>query len=349
LDNEKNQSVLAIIKNVLKNPKTEHIGQIQFEFNCPSVKCKNDDNKFNLGLNVEVGIFHCWKCKYKGVIHKVVEDYGKQDDIERLNIVFPKENVASIDTIHIYDANKDYDNITCELPDGFKSLSKEYNSKYYTYAMNYLKKRNVSMDIIKKHNIGYTEDGSRKFRIIIPSYNSKNKLNYYEARSYMPFIKPNYYKPDQPKKSDIIFNEKNINFNLPVYLVEGVFDMFPLYNAIPLLGKDISDLLLHKLIVHKTKIIICLDEDAFLDVIELYNKLSSYDLDVYFVRVKYDIAEYYQKFGKDGLVQMIRQYKKLDFEEMINVVFENKKQNKRMNDDFIKKDWQQMINPVNFN
>ena len=46
---------------------------------------------------------------------------------------------------------------------------------------------------------------------------------------------------------------------------------------------------------------------------------------------------------------MIRQYKKLDFEEMINVVFENKKQNKRMNDDFIKKDWQQMINPVNFN
>ena len=54
--------------------------------------------------------------------------------------------------------------ITCSLPEGFKYMSKKSDSKYYKSAMRYMiSERGWSLEKIKKHNLGYTENkGNRK-------------------------------------------------------------------------------------------------------------------------------------------------------------------------------------------
>ena len=46
-------------------------------------------------------------------------------------------------------------------------------------AYNYLIKRGITDNIIDKYGIGFCDKGSFSGRIIIPSYDSKNQLNYF--------------------------------------------------------------------------------------------------------------------------------------------------------------------------
>ena len=352
MSGENNIVINSILKRILGDPKDEYENIVQFEFNCPSSYCKSDINKFNLGYNSELNIFHCWKCKYKGFVKKIIDDYGNDDEKEKIKLIFPKSSKSYINNNdNNFSNNKNIveQNLICELPEGFRSLSQPYSSLYYRKAIKYLQNRKVDFDTIKKYNIGYTEEGPRKFRIIIPSYNIEGKINYYEARSYLPNIKPTYLKPDFPDKQDIIFNLKNINFNLPVYLVEGVFDMFPLINAIPLLGKTISDLLLSKLLEFKSKVIICLDEDAKKDAYDIYFKLESLGLDVYYVEIKDDIAKYYELYGRKELVKIIINHKKIDFNHIFADKLKNKKRGylKKINPDFVKREYEKLKNKIN--
>ena len=210
-------------------------------------------------------------------------------------------------------------------------------------AINYLKnERKLTDETIEKHNLGYTEKGFMRGRIIVPSYNSDGNINYYVGRAFLPEIEPAYMglKADIIKKGDIIFNESNVNFDLPVYLVEGVFDMFPIYNAVPLLGKKPPYPLIRKLIEHKSRVIICLDGDAIRDSLELYNKLLSYGIDVYFVEIKDDIAKHYETYGKESLLETLQTYKKIDLKYLIDLKTKNMKKTKNiLNKRFLEKEW----------
>jgi hypothetical protein len=52
------------------------------------------------------------------------------------------------------------------------------------HALAYLKKRNVTKQDILKYNIGYCDSGQYNNMIIIPSYDSTGRLNYFTARSF---------------------------------------------------------------------------------------------------------------------------------------------------------------------
>lgn len=351
ISGENNIVINSILKRILGDPKDEYENIIQFEFNCPSSYCKSDVDKFNLGYNSDLNIFHCWKCKYKGFVKRIIEDFGTQEENEKIKLIFPKSSKNYLQNNNNINNNKIVveQNLICELPEGFKSLCQTYSGLNYRKAIKYLQSRKVDFETIKKFNIGYTEEGPRKFRIIIPSYNLEGKINYYEARSYLPNIKPTYLKPDYPDKQDIIFNLKNINFNLPVYLVEGVFDMFPILNAIPLLGKTISDLLLSKLLEFKSKVIICLDEDAKKDAHNLYFKLESLGLDVYYIEIKGDIAKYYEQYGREELIKVLRNHKKIDFNHIFIDKLKGGKKGylKNINPDYAKREFERLKNKIN--
>lgn len=346
---DQEQVILSILKQFLGNPRKDYKGLMQFEFNCPASKCRQDHDKFNLTFNLNKKIFNCWKCHYSGTVHQLAEDYGTKDNKDRLNLIFPPsqfKNFSGNTDSSSFKNKTPHTEIICELPDGYLPLNKVYQSRYYTYAIKYLEKRRITKEMVEKYHIGYTESGPRKFRIIIPSFNQKNQINYYEARAYLSYVKPSYYKPKEPHKSEIIFNIKNINFDLPVYLIEGVFDMMPLYNAIPLLGKNISDLLLSYLIRYKPKIILCLDEDAITDSIELYKLLESYGLDVYFVEVPDDIAKFYELYGKEELIKLLKNFRKLNFSYIFELFLKIKEKNKnsknRIDEDILEKEWKKI-------
>ena len=108
--------------------------------------------------------------------------------------------------------------------------------------------------MILKYNIGFCYSGLYENRIIIPSYDENNELNYFIARSFLTKTKVKYKNPDV-QKENIIWNENSIRWDEPLYIVEGVFDSIFLSNSIPLLGKHMSDYLYSKLYSTAKKII----------------------------------------------------------------------------------------------
>ncbi len=311
--------IIGLIREFLGKPRYDGASLPQYEFNCKEPKCRGD-NKYNLSYNSGRRIFQCWKCGYFGSVFRLVRDYGTAIQYDKLKLILPfNENFNNV----IKKQQVAYDLITCELPAEYKPLTQKNNSWAYKKAMEYLiDKRKVDLKIIQKYNIGYTDSGDRKYRIIIPSYNNKGKVNYFEARTFLENVKKTYMKPENPDKNDIIFNESNINWDLPVYLVEGVFDMFRIPNAIPLLGKSPSEYLKSMLIKHNSKIIICLDEDAVNDSYEFYNELNSLGLDVYFIDMsgKGDLSELYEKFGQESITEILKSVKKIEFDSYIEKI-----------------------------
>lgn len=313
--NQDDYLVISIIENFLGAPKNSKNSEnrVQWEFNCPSKICRQDHNKFNLTYQSNKRIFNCWKCKYRGVIFRLVKDYGSKDDLKRLKLFIPEYNQKSFNVFKRPEV--DYDSITCDLPEGYLPLNKQRPGNLYKLAYNYIvNERKITTSQIDKYKIGYTETGPRKFRIILPSFNTFGKINYFEARSYLANSKIPYWKPDFPHAHDIIFNEHLINWDLTVYLVEGVFDALRIPNAIPILGKIPSDLLINKLIEHNATVVICLDSDAIKDGIEIYKMLHSLGLNVFFIDLKgkKDVSKIYEDEGRIGIDNLLKTTTKID-------------------------------------
>jgi hypothetical protein len=295
MDMNTDYAIVQILENFLGKAKSEvdALTKEQWQFNCPSTtsECRHDVDKFNLEYNANKKMFKCWKCdpKYSGYVYK-----------------------------HSAKPRVDHNTITCKLPEGYMPLNKKKNTKLYKIAWEYLvNERKVSPYLIDKYEIGYTETGPRRFRIIIPSKNALGRFNYYEARSYLKDAEIPYIKPSSKEvaKNDIIFNEYFINWDLPIFLVEGVFDMFRLPNAIPVLGKEVSELLIDELLKHNSTVFLCFDPDAIKKTEETYTKLSSLGLNVFFVDLtsyNKDISKIFEDHGKEEVAKAVSNLKRLD-------------------------------------
>jgi DNA primase len=82
------------------------------------------------------------------------------------------------------------------------------------------------------------------------------------------------YKNPEIDKESLIWNEHLINWEEPIYIVEGAFDSIFLNNSIPMLGKYMTQNLFDRLYNLSKKVIIVLDPDAWNDAEKLYHKLN---------------------------------------------------------------------------
>jgi DNA primase len=138
--------------------------------------------------------------------------------------------------------------------------------------------RGITDEIIERYGIGFCDNGSHAGRIIIPSYDNKNELNYYIARSWDLHTKAKYKNPES-EKDKIIFFESLIDWEKDITLVEGVFDSIFIPNSIPMLGKHMSSLLFNILYEKaKRNITIALDGDAYDNAVSLYHELNGGEL-----------------------------------------------------------------------
>jgi DNA primase len=134
-----------------------------------------------------------------------------------------------------------------------------------------------------KYNIGYCTEGLYKNMIIIPTYDANGKLNYFTGRS---FEKDPYVKYRNPQVSrDVIPNEHFINWDIPIILCEGLFDAIAIKrNVIPLLGKNIQNNLMKKIVTSLVdKIYIALDRDAIKQALRFCEMLLAEGKEVYLV------------------------------------------------------------------
>lgn len=257
--------LFELLTEVLGDPKRSYKNSVQISWNCPV--CDDGKNKGNFEVNLEKNVFKCWSCSESegthGPLGKLFDTYGTKKQKKLYLLVRPEE---------IKVRQKKVKKLT--LPEGYTKF-KDSNPIYpvYKQAKNYLSSRGITDEIIEKYQIGFCDKGECSGRIIVPSYDQNNVLNYYVARSWgnTKFK----YKNPTAEKDKIIFNEHLINWDEDIYIVEGVFDAFFLPNPIPMLGKHLSEYLFESLYTKSKKnVIICLDGDAWTNATKLYRELN---------------------------------------------------------------------------
>ncbi len=265
--------LLGAVENVLG--KSYKRAKDNYAFICPFCNHRKPKLEINLNTNDKgENPWECWVCETKGrtirSLLKQLKISGPQAQ-EVLQYIKKGEEVE-------YQVVK-----TIELPKEFQPLfSAPTTSFSANIARKYLYDRGITDNDIMKYNIGYCIAGEFNDRIIIPSYDQNNQLNFYVARAF----NRSYAKYKNPEVSkDIIVFENLINWNQPIIICEGVFDAMAIRrNAIPILGKNISKALLKKIVSSKVKeIYIALDKDALKKAVKFCEQFISMGKKVYLV------------------------------------------------------------------
>ena len=268
--------VFEILEDIFGEYKNHNDYRCQVSFDCPvcSYEIKgldHGDGKGNLEVNYKYGVFKCWVCAEThdthGSIFKLIKKFGTKKQLKNYELLKP-ENGGEINK-RVYNQVK----LPAEFI-AFKDASMGLKlTPEYKKAYNYIKKRNITDLMLQIYNIGFCYKGIYENRIIIPSYDEDRRLNYFIARSYLDYTKLKYKNPEAQKEV-IIFNEHLVNWDEPIYIVEGAFDSIFIPNSIPMLGKFMSEHLFEKLYNNAKKIIIVLDPDAWNDAERLYHKIN---------------------------------------------------------------------------
>ena len=263
---DENEALVELLEEVLGDHGLHYPNRGQISFNCPV--CDDDRNKHNLEVNYIDNVYKCWSCGDSegthGPLGRIFDKYGNKKHKKLYNVLKPETVVK-----------RERPKKTLKLPDSF-TLFKDSSPVYPVrrQAMNYLKSRGITDEMIERYGIGFCDKGDHSGRIVVPSYNKNGELNYYIARSWNPMSKAKYKNPEA-EKDKIIFWENLIDWNKDIFLVEGAFDGLFLENSIPMLGKHMSELLFETLYMNaKGNITICLDSDAWENAVKLYHELN---------------------------------------------------------------------------
>ena len=244
-------------------------------YHCPF--CNHHKKK--LQVNLETQKWHCWVCNKGG--YKIGILLRKINAPKSLI----KEVLQLVDEYVSYEKDKEETIYEVSLPKEFKPLWRKSEDPIYKNAIHYLSKRNIGSIDILRYSMGYCSSGGYSNRIIIPSYDSDGKLNYFMARDMFPNSKFKYKNP--PMSKDTVGFELFINWKEPIVLCEGIFDAIAIRNnVIPLFGKFPSKTLVKRLVEKKVKkIYVALDEDARKDAIKLSKFLMDYGITTYLLEM----------------------------------------------------------------
>ncbi len=264
--------LVELLTDVLGEPKQHYESKGQISFDCPVCAeekgLDSGDGKGNLEINYIRHVYKCWACGEThgthGPLGKLFDGYATKQQKKIYNLIKPEE-------LQLQDKKR----VRLRLPEGFTTF-KDSNPRFIPHieAHKYLQSRGINDEMIEKYNIGYTVQGEFAYRVIIPSFDKDGILNYFVGRAWVN-KKMKYKNPASVPKDEIIFNEKLIDWDKDIFLVEGAFDSFFLPNPLVMLGKKMSKLIFETLYLKANgNIIICVDGDAWDDGLKMYHELN---------------------------------------------------------------------------
>ena len=268
--------LLGSVENILG--KSHKRARDNYAFHCPFCNHRKPKLEINMATNEEgKNFWECWVCQTRG---QSIFSLLKQ-------LSTPKAEAQEV--LKYIKKGKKYEYNTeevVELPKEYQELATASTTSIIANKVRkYLYERGFTDNDFIKYNVGYTTSGDYGGRIIIPSYSESNRLNYFIGRTY----EGAYFKYKNPETSkDIVFFENLINWNQPIVLCEGAFDAIAIRrNAVPILGKNMSNALMKKIITSSAQdIYIALDQDAQKDALQISEKLLNLGKRVFLVDLK---------------------------------------------------------------
>lgn len=241
---------------------------------CPACK---DSKKKKLSISLTTWSFHCWVCNEKG--KTLVPLLRKHASRETLNFYRQKFLNLRPESEDLETEEKQF-----EYPDGFELITSVMDSKNPNVraCLTYLKSRGLTDSDFFKFRIGVTPTGKDPRRIYFISLDQDGEENYFVSRSIDDKSKQRYINSNIDKMS-IVFNECDIDWDSPVFLVEGIFDQIRLgENAACLLGSTLpaNSLLFKRLVENECDVILALDSDAIQKSNRIADSLIEYGCNV---------------------------------------------------------------------
>ena len=306
---ELSENILLVgaLENVLGKSKRTAKGNRSFH--CPF--CQHRKPKLEIKVVDSPDGSNPWQCWVCGTKGRTIRSLLKHLNLTRA------EAESILQYVKKGEEQEESTKKIVRLPEEFESLElAPHSSVYANRVRKYLYARGLTDIDFVRYGIGYCMSGKYADRVIIPSYDENNILNYFVARSlnsgaYLKYINP------EVNKSDIIVFENLVNWDEPIILCEGVFDAMAIRrNAIPLLGQNISQALMKKIITSSCPdIYITLDRDAVKRALKHCETFLNMGKRVFFIEPseKDPSEEGFRKF-----TEQVQQAKELTFSSLIN-------------------------------
>jgi DNA primase len=240
---------------------------------CPICK---DSKKKKLSISLASWNFHCWVCGEKGkTLVPVLRKTKSRDIISEYRTRFLNQKIET---------EREEVEQKFEYPDGFVPIVEVQNSKNPNVrsVFSYLRNRGLSDIDLFRYRVGVTPGGKDPRRVYFISLDSDGEENYFISRSIDDKSRQRYVN-SQVDKTKIIFNECDINWDEPIFLVEGIFDQIRLgKNSACLLGSTLpeSSELFRRLVLNECEVVLALDGDAKEKSNRIANSLLQYGCSV---------------------------------------------------------------------
>lgn len=246
------------------------------EVRCPICDGQKPTNKKKLAIRLADDVTHCWVCGFSSrSLLPLLKRFGTQEELQQY-----KEKFATIKLGTQQPEEKE----VLRLPEGFRLLALcPENDRDARDVKNYLYDRGLSERDLWYFKFGVSNALFR--RVIMPSFDSMGSLNFFTARAIDSEKKPKYIDPAKEivLKTEIIFNEINIDWTKEIVIVEGPFDMTKCPdNSTCLQGNQLSEstALFNEIIYHDVPVCLMLDDDAKLRSSKIAKHLSKYGIRV---------------------------------------------------------------------